>query len=177
MAARELIERIDGLGFTALETTAYRHVSPGRNPRSGQGARIQGGRWNPPESFGTLYLGLSVETVRAEFHRLAQKQGLRPEDFIPRELHRFEVRLEQVLDLRRSAARQLVGLSDQELRSDDPRKCQLIGEAAHYLGLEAILAPSASDVGDVLAVFLDLLGPNSFVESAHMEIWRETPAR
>jgi RES domain-containing protein len=41
---------------TSLSTTAVRHLSPKHNPGSGEGARINGGRFNPPESFPTLYL-------------------------------------------------------------------------------------------------------------------------
>ncbi|MGH2824591.1 MAG: RES domain-containing protein, partial [Thermoleophilaceae bacterium] len=34
-----------------------------RHPLSGAGARSLGGRWNPRESFATLYLALERETV------------------------------------------------------------------------------------------------------------------
>src|SRR5258705_248824 len=84
-----LAARVAALGAIALETTASRHVSVGTNPKSGTGARIHGGRWTPPNSFATLYLGLGVETVAAEFERAARRQGLSPEQFLPRELHRF----------------------------------------------------------------------------------------
>jgi RES domain-containing protein len=174
VSSQELVARVDALGATALETVAFRHVTVGANPRSGTGARIHGGRWNPPNSFATLYLGLDVETVADEFHRLARRQGLTPDAFLPRELHRFDVRLEGVLDLREADARRAVDLSDRQLRGDDPGPCQEIGEAAHYVGLEGILAPSAAGPGTVLAIFLERLRPGSLLEPLSSETW-ETP--
>jgi RES domain-containing protein len=175
--SQELVARIDALGATALETVAFRHVSIGTNPRSGTGARINGGRWNPPHSFATLYLGLDVETVVDEFHRLAARQGLTPGDFLPRDLHRFEVRLGAVLDLRTEDAQRTVDLTEVELRSDDPRRCQEVGEAAHSVGLESVVAPSAAGPGTVLAVFLEQLRPGSRLEAVSSERWDEPPRR
>ena len=34
---------------------------------TGQGAKSAGGRWNPPASIATVYLGLSPETALAEY--------------------------------------------------------------------------------------------------------------
>lgn len=41
---------------TTLTITAYRNQSPRHDPRRGEGARIHGGRFNPPGSFPTPYL-------------------------------------------------------------------------------------------------------------------------
>jgi len=84
------------------------------------------------------------------------------------------VRLAGVLDLREAEARRAVDLSDRQLRADDPGPCQEIGEAAHYVGLEGILAPSAAGPGTVLAIFLEKLQPGSLLETLSSETW-ETP--
>ncbi len=172
MPPSELVARIDALGATPLEAVAFRHVSAGTNPKAGRGARIQGGRWNPPNSFATLYLGLDLETVAAEFQRAARRQGLSPEQFLPRELHRFDLRLSAVLDLRNKEARDAIGLSDDELKADDPRRCQEVGEAAHSLGLEGVLALSAAGSGTVAAVFLEQLRPGAVLEVIETTLWR-----
>jgi hypothetical protein len=39
-----------------------------------------GGRWNPPNSFPTLYLNEDVETARAQIHRMLEGSPVRPED-------------------------------------------------------------------------------------------------
>lgn len=175
MFFRALVGRLDAVGGVSLHSTAFRHVSAQTDPKSGIGARIQGGRWNPPESFSTLYLGLSRDTVIAERRRAAARQGLAPEDFLPRDLYEFDVILHAVLDLREPATRESVGLSDAELVAEDARACQQIGEAAHYLGLEGIVAPSATSVGNVIAVFLDRLGPDSRLDARRLEEWLIPP--
>jgi len=176
VASPELVSRLDAIGASSIQGAFYRHVAAGRDPRSGLGARINGGRWNPPDSFSTLYLAEAVDTVTREFYRLARRQGLHPRDFLPRDLYTFEVELEAVLDLRLDDARERVGLSSTELRSDDARACQAIGEAAHYLGLEGVAVPSAAGGGGiVLAVFLDRLRPNSRIEPTTHVRWNEPP--
>jgi RES domain-containing protein len=162
--AAELVARIDALGTAEIETVAFRHVSVGTNPRSGTGARIHGGRWNLPDSFATLYLALDRETVVAEFERAARRQGLTPDQFLPRELREFDVRLSAVLDLTSASTRKAIGLGEGDLRVDNPVRCREVGEAAHYLGLEAVMAPSAAGPGNVLAVFLEKLRPGSLLE-------------
>jgi RES domain-containing protein len=86
------------------------------------GARIHGGRWNPPDSFSTLYLALDRETTVREFYRLAERQGRDPEDFLPRRLYRYDIALGALLDLRDSATRAALQLGDPELRSSDAAK-------------------------------------------------------
>lgn len=175
MELAELAARIDELGAVSLETDAYRHVAPGIDPRSGEGARIHGGRWNPPESFACVYLALDPETVAGELHRLAARQSLRPEDLMPREVHRFDLRLQAALDLRSAEAREAVGLTVEVIRAEDPAPCQRVGEAAYSLGLEGIVAPSAAGPGVVLAVFIDRLRPDSIVNATGSEVWAAPP--
>lgn len=176
MSLPPLVAAIDELGSVSFSAKVFRHVAPGRDPRSGRGARIFGGRWNPPDSFAVLYCGLDVPTVVAEFQRLARRQGVASGGFLPRELHLLSVELGSVLDLREEAARRRLGHSDRELRSDDLTVCQAIGAAAHSVGIEAILAPSAAGDGTALAVFLDALRPGSSVEAIGREaVWDEPP--
>lgn len=61
------------------------------------------------------------------------------------------------------------------LRSNDAAKCQQIGESAHHLGLEGILAPSATGEGVVLAVFFDRLHADSQVRDVDHEPWTAPP--
>lgn len=173
MPAKELVERVDALGAVPYEGSAFRHVAPGHDPLATTGARIRGGRWNPPESFGTLYLALDRDTVIAEFRRFASRQGLRPADFLPRDLHRFRVRLGASLDLRDADSLEAVGLDITRVKSNDRGPCQAVGEAAHDLKLEGILAPSATGHGAVLTIFIDCLRPGSLVEVVHSEVLAE----
>jgi RES domain-containing protein len=171
----QLLARVDALNPVALSTQAFRHVAHDRHPLSGAGARLHGGRWNPPDSFSTLYLALEHQTTVSEFYRLAARQGRAPEDFLPRRMYRYEVALSAVLDLRDPVARASLNLSEAELGANDATQCQQIGKSAHYLGLEGILAPSAAGEGTVLAVFFDRLHADSQIRDIGHEPWAAAP--
>ncbi|MGH2742674.1 MAG: RES family NAD+ phosphorylase [Thermoleophilaceae bacterium] len=176
MVAPRLAAAVDGLAPAALSGEAFRHVAENRHPLSGAGARSLGGRWNPRESFATLYLALERETVVREFFRLARRMGLAPEDFLPRRFYRYSFELSGLLDLREAEARAAVGLSERSIASDDLGPCQAVGEAAHYLGREGVVAPSATGAGTVLAVFFDRLTAGSFVHDLDYETWESPPS-
>lgn len=169
------IERVDALDRVAFKGRAYRHVAPARSPISGEGARVHGGRWNPPRSFPTLYLALDLQTVRAELRRTARRFGVPPENLLPRAVYRYNLELDACLDLRDQADRAMVGLSNEAIRSDDLAKCQEVAMAAHYLGFEAVLAPSATSAGATVAAFIDRLKAASRLEPGEREIWTTLP--
>ena len=62
MPDRTLIERLDALSRVPFEGEAFRHMGPGYGPLDAEGARIHGGRWNPPNSF-PVYPGTSTATA------------------------------------------------------------------------------------------------------------------
>jgi hypothetical protein len=100
-----------------------------------------------------LYTGLNESTAIEEFYRLAERSNLPVESFLPRTLCVIEADLEAVLDLRSGDSLSTVGLTFEQLSSYSMRECQRVGEAAHRLRLEGILAPSATGTGEVLAIF------------------------
>ncbi len=171
MPAPRLAAAVDGLAPTAFSGEAFRHVAENRHPLSGAGARSFGGRWNPPDSFATLYLALERETAVREFLRLARRVGRAPDDFLPRRFYRFSFELSGLLDLREAKARAAVGLSDVSIAGENLGPCQAVGEAAHRLGREGVIAPSATGAGTVLAVFVDRLTMGSFVHDLDYETW------
>lgn len=171
-----LVELVDSLELTSFEGEAFRHIAPAYNPLQTDGARIRGGRWNPPESFPTLYLALDERTAAAELRRLAQRQSRRVEDLLPRTVYIFRVRLRDVLDLDLTNPESIDALALADaISADDMSRTQAVGEAAHYLSLEAILAPSATSAGRVLAVFFDRLRADSTVQPANSIRWTEPP--
>jgi RES domain-containing protein len=170
-----LVELVDRLPRSSYAGRVYRHQGPGHPPLNAEGARIHGGRWNPKESFPVLYLAPEEKTVIAEFYRLAERQGMEPASLLPRRLYRYNVRLGAVLDLTDDLAREAVRLDSSDLAADDPSKCQAVGDAAHYAGFEAVRAASAAGPGTVLAVFMDQLKPESFVEPIDFIEWDMLP--
>ena len=141
-----------------LETYGWRQIAPRYDPLSGEGARIHGGRFNPPDSFPVLYLCLSRECAVAELTRQRRNTVLGVEGLLPRALYRYEVVLDAVLDLTDPETLTDLGVRSDELVGEDRSLPRLVGETAHAAGFQAIRCPSATGVGEVLAVFPELIG-------------------
>ncbi len=138
---------------TSLEFVAYRNQATGFDPRSGEGARRNGGRFNPPHSFPVLYLCLTKPCVVAELTRQAQHQGLSIADLLPRELWQIDSTLHKMLDLTADTTLTELNLDQHDLTRDDYGLTRELGEAAHQHGFQGIRTPSATGVDQVLAVF------------------------
>lgn len=149
----------------------YRHQSPGYDPLDGQGARINGGRFNPPDSFPVLYLCTSRRCAVAEFERLGKRQVIGAIGLLPRELYEYQAELSRVLDLRSPAALATIGIQPSQLISSDWAACQRLGEDAHTAGFQAIRSPSATGEDEILAVFPELVGASGRLEPKLLEVW------
>ena len=141
------------MGAAPWSGVAFRHTAPEREALSGSGSFIFGGRWNPPDLVPTIYLALPEEACVAEFLRMAEGQGRGAQSFLPRDLHVIDVNALNVLDLTAEAALRAIGLSMGDIASEDWSTCQAVGQTAHYLGMQGIVAPSATGVGLVIAAF------------------------
>jgi RES domain-containing protein len=64
----------------------FRNQTPGFDPRSGEGGRRFGGRFNSAKSFPVIYLCLTRRCAVAELTRQADRQSVRLDDLLPREL-------------------------------------------------------------------------------------------
>jgi RES domain-containing protein len=93
---------------------------------------------------------------------------------LPRELYEYRIELASVLDLTSSTARNVMGVTEAQLVAPDWRICQAIGEKAHTAGFQAILAPSATGVDEVLAVFPEKVGNRGRLEARMEELWVST---
>lgn len=154
----------------ALSVTAYRNQAAGWDPRSGEGARRRGGRFNPPHSFPVLYLCLTRSCVVAELTQQAQRQGLTIGDLLPRELWQLKADLTKVLDLTEPSTLTALDLDTDDLTRDDHRFTQELGEAAHQHGFNGIRTPSATGVDHVLAILPDNLA-GVVVTAELIELW------
>jgi RES domain-containing protein len=152
---------------------AFRHQAPGFDPRSGAGARIRGGRYNPPESFPALYLCTTRDCAVAELSRLGERQSIGVAGLFPRVLYRYEVALSNIIDLTDLSVTEHLGIARPELTAEW-HVTQLLGETAHALVIQALLAPSATGVDNVIVIFPEHLGLGR-VEPEQVERW-ESPA-
>jgi RES domain-containing protein len=149
----ELLAAVDAIGTTTWSGAVWRHTGPKRNPLSGEGARLFGGRWNPPDLASTLYLATDENGCRLEFARMAEGQGRGTASFLPRRITKFQAEDLELVDLRQPEHLAAVGLDLEDLTADDWAPCQRVGAAAHFLRAAGIIAPSAVGIGDTLAVF------------------------
>jgi len=154
---------------------AFRHMAQRwDDPLSGEGARIRGGRFNPPGSFPVLYLCTTRRCAAAELRHLGQRQVIGVAGLLPRVLYRYEISLDQVLDLTSPDALDHLGVTVELVNGTDLQLPRQIGEAAHSMGAQGIRAPSATGVDQVLALFPELLGTGLLVPQV-LERW-ETAA-
>ncbi len=165
--------RLNGVGLVDFASVGYRHQAPGFDPRSGEGARRFGGRYNPPRSFPVIYLCLTRPCAVAELMRQAIRQGVQVEDLLPRELWSIATDLEKTLDLSDVSVLTAAGLDPGDLVRPGHAFTQQIGEAAHERGVQAIRAPSATGVDEVLALFPENLG-GATLQVELVEVWESS---
>lgn len=165
--------RLYGIDLIGLASVGYRQQAPGFNPRSGEGARRFGGRYNPPRSFPVIYLCLTKRCVVAELTRQAGRQSVQVEDLLPRELWSIATDLDKVLDLTEHSVCSAAAVRPADLVRPGHGFTQQIGEAAHERGIQAIKSPSATGVDDVLALFPENLG-SATLQLELVEVWEST---
>ena len=101
----------------------YRSTSPKYASRddlaTGAGAKANGGRWNPPGSFHTVYASLDPETAMAEALAHFRRFGFRLTSAMPRVFAALKVKLNRVLDLRLGTARSILKVSGARLVAEE----------------------------------------------------------
>jgi RES domain-containing protein len=155
--ALDLGERVSRAPRRAFKGDGYRQPSPRYEPLSGEGARLRGGRFNPPNSFSVLYLCTTRACAVAEFRRFADRHPIGAEAFLPRVLFRYEIELASLLDLTDGDVLSQLDIEPASLLDDDWTLTQEIGELAHQFGFQGVVNTSATRVDDVLALFPDNL--------------------
>ena len=102
-----------------------------------------------------FYLADSRETAWAEWYRQIDELALRPVDELPRNLWRFEVRVDTIADLRSEAQLARVGLALPLPRRLGWPAFQEVGEQLYAEGWKGVRAPSAArpNGGKILCLF------------------------
>ena len=163
--AVDLVERITTAPRLRYQGLGYRQQAPTYDPLSGEGARIHGGRFNPPDSFPVLYLCSTPGCAAAEFMRTTQRHPLGAAAFLPRVLYRYDVDLTAVLDLTDEGTIDHLQLDQVALVDEDVTLPRHIGEIAHQFGYQAVRNASAAGVDDVIAVLVQNLRTGVLVPS------------
>jgi len=163
---RDLAVAVGRTPRVTVDGVFERHVSEKWLDRALVDGSRSGGRWAQPGAFPVIYLGRPRDSVVVEAYRhlVDDIEGMTAERVRGRFLLRSQVLVHDVVDLRGREARLAVGLQDDEISSDvgDYEACRRIGHVAHQLNLHGVLAPSASGLGETLALFVDFLAPGEF---------------
>lgn len=83
---------------------------------------------------------------------MAAGQAAGPTSFLPRTIHHIQVHDLPVLNLTGDRLSD-VDLTLDDIADDDWSSCQVVGEAAHFLGAAGVVAASATGLGLTIAVF------------------------
>jgi RES domain-containing protein len=142
----ELLDRLQALTPKPFAANVWRMARAGRNPLVATNPK---GRWDDG-SFDVLYAALDADAARAEVHyHLTRGQPVFPST-LKIHLHEIEAELKRVLRFENLEALQPYGVEAATYGTSDYAKLQAeysitqqLGEAAHFLGAQAIIVPSA----------------------------------
>jgi RES domain-containing protein len=172
---KRLFTKWQGVAFRASPLEFARVV----NLLDGRGSLNFGGRWSAAGTFRAVNLSLSQETAMAESAAKFTYYNLRETDLTPKLVVGIRVSLRKVVDLTNpQGLKKQEWFHPDELLEEDWRKVneagfesqsQAFGRAAHDLGAEAIVAPSARINGGVNLVYF----PNSVLRARNVEILGE----
>jgi len=117
-----------------------------------------GGRYNPPYQFGAIYCGLSEATCWAEIDKKLEGP-VRRKSFT---VVALRINIQKVLNLSDPDLLSKLKIKrDQLTHPTDHTLTRLLAHTARALGFEAVLAPSSTGAGEILAIFSDCLIPPS----------------
>jgi RES domain-containing protein len=157
-----LLDRLDACARETFDGEVWRVVRGGRDPLLGHASV---GRWSDGR-FDVLYTSLERETALAEIFALLTAQPVFPSksSFFA---HRLRVRATRILRLPDDASLAHLGIDVAGYRERRYAKTQEVGDAAHFLDFQAIVAPSARLAGANLILFTEKFEPQalSLIES------------
>lgn len=154
-----LLDTIEGFGTAKFSGEVYRHVVASRDPLAPSRA---GGRWGPPGEFGVLYTAMRANIARAELAYLLSQSSNPPTT--ERRLWRIRLDISGVLDLTDPARLRALDIDPDDFAGAGAA-CARVGQAANYIGVKGLLAPSARASGANAMVLFDNLGAGDLVEA------------
>src|SRR3984893_10256721 len=144
-----LLDALDVFDRVSYAGDTWRVVRDGRDPLQGSAS---GGRWDPT-LFDVLYTSLVPDGAVAEVHFHLSRQPVFPSK-IKFGLHRTRVRTSKTLRLRNLEAMVPLGVDKARYREILYQPTQAIGDAAHFLGFDSIIAPNARWSCNNLSLFI-----------------------
>lgn len=140
-------------------------------------------RWGREPGFPVLYLGRPIDSVTVEAYRHlvdpVEDPAIR-HHLAPRALVTVDVEVTEILDLRTARGRMELGLTMTQIRSATNDRaayaaCQAVAAAAHQQGFHGLVAPAATELGETLALFSNLLPAAELPKVVADTIWEQLP--
>jgi RES domain-containing protein len=178
-----LLDALENLPAEPVEVTAWRVVRDGRDPLR---CSAVGGRWDDG-TFDVLYTSTKADGAVAEMYfHLARGQPVIP-SLVRYRL--FELRVMLASCLRFASLAELASLGLQTAsfgqlsyteRVQEYPRTQEIAEAAHFIGRDGVIVPSARAEWPNVIVFCDPSGPDAIAvikdhDLIDWDVWRTTP--
>lgn len=152
---RAFLEAIEALPHSDWQGHVWRHMF---NDYAPERINESGARWNP-RGTGAIYTALDRDTAIAEGQHAIDVQ---PRRFYRRRvLYQLDVDVRALVDLTAIEHLQSVGLTMDDVASDDHSACQRVGGAIAWLGRGGLLVPSARYPGTNAVI---LIGPGGDAE-------------
>ncbi len=142
-----------GVEPTSVRGEFFRHVPAGGKPLF-RPEDPSDGRWQRGSVVEGFYLAGDERTAWAEWYRALAEFGVPPMRQMPRDLWRFDVRLEGVVDLSSEGKLAAVGLSPLAPSRSQWEEFQAVGEALAETGWSGILYLSAARSEGAVALCL-----------------------
>jgi RES domain-containing protein len=133
----ELLNALEDAPVGPLAITAWRHMFGHHLPDQ---ENNRGARWNPP-GVAAIYLSYDRTGAIAEGNHAIAIQPIRPR--ARRKLYTVTLTLEKVINISSPADLARIGLTADDIASDDMTACQEVGAAAEWLAQDGLIVPSA----------------------------------
>ncbi len=174
----DLLDALESLTPEPFDGDVWRIMREGRDPLQGYPA---GARWDPSGDFDVLYTALDPDGAHAEVFFHLNRAPVFPSQTV---YLSHTIRAQTRKTLRLADMNTLAALKvDTGRHSDlDYARTQAIGDAAHFLGFDGLIVPSARWESRNLILFMDRLDPNDPLvvtrrEPVDWPAWRARQAR
>ena len=151
----DLLDALDALDREPFVGEVWRIVRQGRNPLQGYRA---GARWDPPGVFDVIYTSFEPDGARAEIFFHLMRAPVFPDRAVYL-LHRLGVRMRKTVRLADMSALAALKVDIARYSELDFPQTQAIGDAAHFLGFDGLIVPSARWDCQNLVIFTDRVDP------------------
>jgi RES domain-containing protein len=150
----QLLDLVDAEARTPFSGTVWRVVREGVDPTQG---RPVSGRWDPG-LFDVLYTSMEKEGAIAEIHYHLSLQPVFPSK-TRSVVHELRVSADATLVIPDLAALTRLGVAADVFQSRNYARMQQIGDAAFFLGFDALIAPSARYACQNMVLFTERYDP------------------